>query len=322
MPRRAKVMPLREVPSPCVRLRIAAIFPGLTDLEGRLAPESLEEYTRDAARYLTFFGWSVQRAHHPQTLRAWRQYLVTSTQLSPNTINRRLMVVKTLIRACAAVGAVSSLVAADFRLIERVSPSALRERLRASTRQRLSPQQVRQLCKAPDASTLLGLRDRAVLFTLASSGCRVGELVTVRHDDVLRVGTGWGLRVWGKGASRQRTVPLTREAHAWVMRWIQARAQCVPETPWIFTSFGSGSHVPTGARLTRNGVYRIVIRYAQGLGLPKMSPHTLRRFVGTGVAEKAGLRAAQKTLGHKLIETTQLHYVLDELPCDVTEGLF
>jgi integrase len=64
-----------------------------------------------------------------------------------------------------------------------------------------------------------------------------------------------------------------------------------------------------------------VKRYAAAVGLPSVKPHDFRRFVGTNLA-KTDLRQAQKALGHKDINTTAKHYVLDELEPGLTDGLF
>jgi integrase len=67
--------------------------------------------------------------------------------------------------------------------------------------------------------------------------------------------------------------------------------------------------------------WRAVRKYALQCGLPAVKPHDFRRFVGTQLA-KRDLRQAQRALGHKRLETTVQHYVLDELEPGLTEGLY
>lgn len=80
---------------------------------------------------------------------------------------------------------------------------ALRHRLKAQARGRITPAQMRPLCEAPPAATLLGLRDRALLHTLASSGCRLSEVVTLTAASLTTRDGACFLQVLGK---RQRDV--------------------------------------------------------------------------------------------------------------------
>jgi integrase/recombinase XerD len=70
-----------------------------------------------------------------------------------------------------------------------------------------------------------------------------------------------------------------------------------------------------------SAAWRAVQRYAQHVGLAHVKPHDFRRFVGTELARR-DIRLAQKALGHKRIETTARHYVLDELAGGLTDHLY
>ena len=67
--------------------------------------------------------------------------------------------------------------------------------------------------------------------------------------------------------------------------------------------------------------HSVFTRFAGGDGLPHVKPHDFRRFVGTELARRAR-RQAPRALGHKRLETTVQHYVLDELQPGLTEGLY
>lgn len=77
----------------------------------------------------------------------------------------------------------------------------------------------------------------------------------------------------------------------------------------------------TGKPLSPGAVWRIVRSYADQVGLSHIKPHDFRRFVGTQLARK-DIRKAQKALGHKRLETTAQHYVLDELEPGLTDELY
>ena len=87
----------------------------------------------------------------------------------------------------------------------------------------------------------------------------------------------------------------------------------------IFQAMGEPGTEPF--RIRRYLAQRLRRRYAHQLGLSHVSPHSVRRFVGTELA-KRDIRQAQKALGHARIETTARHYVLDELAGGLTDGLF
>ncbi|MFQ5915886.1 MAG: tyrosine-type recombinase/integrase, partial [Nitrospinota bacterium] len=73
--------------------------------------------------------------------------------------------------------------------------------------------------------------------------------------------------------------------------------------------------------LSVSSAWRAVRKYARQCGLADVKPHDFRRFVGTELARR-DIRQAQRALGHKRLETTAAHYVLDELQPGLTEGLF
>jgi integrase/recombinase XerD len=131
---------------------------------------------------------------------------------------------------------------------------------------------------------------------------------------------GYVLQVLGKGQAAPREAPLSREAYAHLQTWLAQRAaQSGVETPVIFTAFAGPR--PTARRLTAGAAWCAVRKYALQCGLPAVKPHDFRRFVGTQLA-KRDIRQAQKALGHKRLETTAQHYVLDELQVGLTDGLY
>jgi hypothetical protein len=76
--------------------------------------------------------------------------MVTATTLSPSTINRRVCTIKALLKASAVGGEVSSTLVAAFALVERFQVGPLRDRMRPNARVRISPEQIRDLCRVPD----------------------------------------------------------------------------------------------------------------------------------------------------------------------------
>jgi len=285
-------------------------------LAGQLAPGSLAGYQQDLAGYLRFCG-DLEALDAP-TLARWRSALALQTSLSPHTINRRVSAVKRLVQEAAAQGYIDITTADGFRRVAGVPVKALKDRLKVPTR--ITPGHMRQLCEAPDRNTLRGWRDRALLLTLASSGCRVSEIVSLTPAQIRSEAGSFFLEVLGKNQTAPRLAPLSHEAYAAVQAWL-ARRPVESESAYVFTSIPGQGTRPTARPLDRSAAWRIVAHAAAAVGLQHVSPHSFRRFVGTELARK-DIRQAQKALGHARIETTARHYVLDELVGGLTDGLF
>ena len=166
----------------------------------------------------------------------------------------------------------------------------------------LSEADVEALLAAPDTTTLLGLRDRAMLELLYATGLRVSELVAVKTFEVnLEAGV---LRVMGKG-SKERLVPLGEEAVEWISTYAKARSG--KSDALFLTSRGGG--------MTRQAFWHLIRRYgARAIPGKTLSPHVLRHAFASHLLQNgADLRAVQQLLGHADISTTQIYtHVLEE----------
>jgi integrase len=299
---------------------VGEFLPAPQLLAGRLAASTVARYTWDCAAYVTFGGYDSTVVLRAETLRRWRTHLVGDTTLSPHTINRMLAAVRRVVKEGALQGLVDRAVADAFAQVEGVSVTALRHRLKVHARVRITPAQMRQLCEAPPTDTPLGRRDRALLFTLATSGCRIAEVVTLTPAQITTRDGSYFLQVLGKRQHTPREAPLSQEAATAIQAWLTQRAAGPADTP-LFTRFAGGGWQPTLEPLSVSSAWRAVRKYALQCGLPHVKPHDFRRFVGTELA-KRDLRQAQKALGHQRLETTVQHYVLDELQPGLTEHLF
>ena len=300
-----------------VPLFAPATWPAPTILTGHLAPSSLVKYHQALRAYLAFCATPAQ-AFHATSLARWRTHLAQHTTLSPHTINRLLASVKRLVKEAAAQGYVDVGTAAAFASVAGVKPQALKDRLKATARTRITPGQMRRLCDAPDPHALRGRRDRALLATLASSGCRVSEVVTLRTDQLISRAGRFVVQVLGKNQTVPRDAPLSQEAYMLIEAWLARRPV---ESAAIFTRFAGRGPRVTAHPMSPTAVWQAVQGYAAAVGLRHVKPHDFRRFVGTELA-KRDIRQAQKALGHTRIETTAKHYVLDELEVGLTDGLY
>jgi integrase/recombinase XerD len=287
-------------------------------LAGELTSSSLVAYRRDVTLYRTFCHQQGLTPLQVTSFQRWRHYLVIRTRLSPHTVNRRLAAVRRIVQAAALQRQVPVPVARAFAQVRGVKVCSLKHRLKPTTRTRITPDQMREICEAPDPTTLLGLRDRALLAAMASSGARLSELLALTPAQVHRRGDAVFVEVCGKADTTPRLAPLSLEATAHLETWLQKRPV---ESAYCFTSFAGRGQRPTGRPLHLSGAWRMVQRYATRIGLQHVKPHDFRRFVGTEIT-KRDIRQAQKVLGHKDISTTALHYVLDDLVGGLTDHLY
>lgn len=163
---------------------------------------------------------------------------------------------------------------------------------------------VERLMNAPDTSTLLGLRDKALLELLYASGVRVSECVGLDRSD-LDLDLGAAL-VYGKGA-KERYVLLGSSAVSALRRylseaWPLLRQQTDGEDRPVFLNH-------KGTRLSDRSVRRILDKYVVQLaGMQKVSPHTLRHTFATHLLDHgADLRVVQELLGHASLSSTQIY---------------
>jgi integrase/recombinase XerD len=289
----------------------------VTSIHGQAAPSSIKMYERDFKAYLAYAG-SRDAALDPTTLARWRTHLAQDTEMSPNTINRMLSAVKRIMREAAEQKYTTHENAAAFERVSGVMVRALRERVKTTARTKIEPEDMKRLTEAPGTDTLVGLRDTALLHTLASSGLRVSELASLTKAQVVRRGRSYFLSVMGKTDVEHRDTPLSPAAYAAIMLWLEKRPV---ESEYIFTSFdGRGDSRVNDKPMSEVGVWKLIVKYAGEMGIKNVKPHDFRRFVGTELASK-DIRKVQKALGHKRIETTAKHYVLDELEGGLTDNL-
>ncbi|MCU0847908.1 MAG: tyrosine-type recombinase/integrase [Spirochaetes bacterium] len=146
---------------------------------------------------------------------------------------------------------------------------------------------------------LIDFRDRALLETFYSTGCRVSELCSADVSDCDFENSR--LKVTGKG-SEDRIVFLTCSAVFHLKKYFFERTKIHgrPSGPLFINS--------KGGRITERGVFNIVSKRAKDAGYPGVTPHTLRHSFATELLDQgADIRAVQEMLGHKNLSTTQIY---------------
>jgi integrase/recombinase XerC len=254
---------------------------------------TLRAYTRDLEAFRTFICERLGRDARvgEVDLDLMRLYLARRSKIRErSTVARELTSLKSFWRFLVREGVISHNAA-----LEIPAP-----KLRQSLPRVLSMDEVVALLGTPDPRTGLGLRNRAILELLYSSGLRVSELVGLNLPDVR-----WDLgvvRVIGKG-NKERIVPVGDPAMAAIQAYLQRRAELLGLTTASDALFLN----PRGGRLTARSVARMLDRYIVRCSLRRgVSPHSLRHTFATHLLDEgADLRSIQEMLGHQSLSTTQ-----------------
>ncbi|ANK62855.1 site-specific tyrosine recombinase XerD [Loigolactobacillus backii] len=167
----------------------------------------------------------------------------------------------------------------------------------------LSQNEVVSLLKAPDTTTAIGIRDRAILEVMYATGLRVSELTHLKMSE-LHLSLGL-IQTIGKG-DKERIIPIGDVAIDWIQRYLEtARPQFLKSGQRSDTLFVN--HY--GRPFTRQGIWKNLKGLVKKTGIKKdVTPHTLRHSFATHLLENgADLRVVQELLGHADISTTQIY---------------
>lgn len=170
----------------------------------------------------------------------------------------------------------------------------------------LDRDQLERLLNAPEISTPQGMRDKALLEMLFSTGLRVSELVKLNHDQINFERREFG--IIGKG-QRQRVVFLSDRACEWLEKYLATRQDDYKPLFIRYQGNLDGQQGGEKMRLTVRSVQRLLEKYVKSAKIPvKATPHVLRHSFATDLLiNGADLRSVQELLGHKNIATTQIY---------------
>lgn len=172
----------------------------------------------------------------------------------------------------------------------------------------LDPEELKRLFDSQNLAKRSGLRDKAILETLFSTGLRVSELINLNIEDI-NLDTG-EFAVIGKGR-KIRTVYLSESAKLWLARYINTRRDSFKPLFLRYSGrkMADGDLEGTSLRLTVRSVQRLVKKYTTKAGIMvDATPHTLRHSFATGLLRQgADLRSVQELLGHSNVSTTQIY---------------
>lgn len=270
------------------------------EVDQNRSQKTIANYDHYLTRLIDFAGDIKVSDIDDELVRKWRLWLNrlgtnTSDELQKSTLNYHLIALRSFLKYCAK------------RDIPSLSPNRIElARTRRKQVTFLNPEELERLFKEPDIETAQGLRDRAILELLFSSGLRVSELVGLDRDHINLKRREFMVR--GKG-QKDRPIFISESAADWIQQYLSKRTDT---TRPLFIRYSGNKKVDqTGnfTRLTARSVQRMVARYALLAGITKhVSPHTLRHSYATDLLMNgADLRSVQALLGHSNVATTQIY---------------
>ena len=256
-------------------------------IERGLSPNTILSYRVDLEQFKKWLG-SDMLSISSSVVGKYASFLKDTRRLSTSSVSRKLSAIRMFYRFLQAEGAIT----------ENPAQAVVSPRRGRKIPSYLSLKEVEKLLEAPDTTSPVGLRDKAILECLYATGLRISELVSLNRRD-LNLASGW-LKVQGKG-SRERMVPLGKEAIKWLNRYLREREGVRKDSPLFCNRYGE--------RISRQSCWKIIKKYARIAGINKViSPHTLRHSFATHLLSRdADLRSVQELLGHVSISTTQIY---------------
>ncbi|MCI0745344.1 MAG: tyrosine-type recombinase/integrase, partial [Verrucomicrobia subdivision 3 bacterium] len=270
------------------------------------SPQTRDSYGRDLQAFLIWVGISAGQLERlvsirPHQVAAWRDHL-RERGLGNAAIVRKITVLRSLFSYLQTYGYTGANPAhSDFVQ----APAVPRDGKTVG----LTPEDCRRLLEAPDPSTPVGIRDRAILGTLAYSACRVGELARLRVGDYREAGGHKILEVFGKGG-KERRIPLHAEAFERLEAWLGVAGLRDDLDGPLFRATrsvrGQGRDGFRATPLSKRAVQALLKRYARAIGLdPAVTVHSLRVTALTTARERgADIIDLQDFAGHSDPQTT------------------
>lgn len=270
------------------------------EIEQGRSQRTIANYDHYLTRLIDFAGDIEVSSIDAELVRKWRLWLNrlgtnTSDEMGKLTQNYHLIALRSFLKFCA----------------KRNIPALPADKIELARTHRkqvtfLNEEEINRLFDQPKIDTIIGLRDRAILELLFSTGLRVSELVGLDKDYINLKRREFMVR--GKG-QKDRPIFISEEAANWVQCYLDKRQDT---TRPLFIRYSGSKQVDLSGnyhRLTARSVQRLVARYALLAGITKhVSPHTLRHSFATDlIMNGSDLRSVQAMLGHSNIATTQIY---------------
>lgn len=270
------------------------------ELEQNRSSKTIANYSHYLTRLSDFAGDIKLSDVDAEMVRKWRLWLNrlgtnNSDELGKVTQNYHLIALRSFLRYCAKRG-LPALAPDKIELARTTRPQVTF----------LNPEELERLAAEPKIETLAGVRDRAIIELLFSSGLRVSELVGLDRDHINMTRREFMVR--GKG-QKDRPIFISAESAGWIDKYLKLRQDNAKPLFIRYSGTKKTDNSGNFSRLTARSIQRMVARYARLAGITKhVSPHTLRHSFATDLLMNgADLRSVQAMLGHSNIATTQIY---------------
>jgi site-specific recombinase XerD len=273
------------------------------------APRTAHEYGKSLRVFLAWLGGE------PLTRMTVQQYCraMEEAKLAPATVKARLSAVKALVREAIQQGDLDQYQGAAILSVRSTATGAAR------LGNWLTVEECQQYLSKPDASTLVGVRDRAILTVLLGCALRRAELASLEVEQFVQAGGRWVLKDVTRKRGRFQTIPVPEWAVEPVSEWLR---QSGLTTGPLFRGVIRGHVGKFG--LTADRIYQIAKQYR--VGGVQIAPHDLRRTCAKMTLDQgADLRSIQTMLGHGSLTTTERYLKpmqdLENPACDLLPKL-
>jgi len=282
--------------------QLADVPPALTWFANIDNPQTRRAYQNDVQEFIAFTGIDrpeqfrvVTRSH----LLAWRRDL-EERKLAGPTIRRKLAALSSLFDYLCEVNAITS---NPVKGVKRPKTESQEGKTPA-----IGDHQARSLLNTPDAATLRGRRDRAILSALLYHGLRRAELCALTVGDMQQRRGVMHLRIHGKGG-KLRHVPLHPGTADAIETYLAMAGHADDAQGALFRPVSNNTRA-SAAAMTPDGVYKMLAGYAASvkINVAGFGPHALRATAATNALEnEADIAKVQEWLGHANIATTRIY---------------
>lgn len=285
------------------------------EVEGGRSPKTIANYQLYLERFIDFAGDITVDKITSEVIRRYRLWL---NRYKNETTNEELSLITQSYHLIALRGFLTYLSRRDITSLAAdkiILPKTIRKQVTF-----LQYDEVVRMINQIPTDTEAGLRDRAIVELLFSSGLRVSELVNLNRDHINLSRREFMVR--GKG-QKDRPVFISKSAAEHVSSYLDVRTDSLPA---LFLSYSRRNAAPNLSgdyrRLSARSIQRMISQYARLAGITKhVSPHTMRHSFATDLLMNgADLRSVQSLLGHSNISTTQVYtHVTDQHLKDIHE---
>ena len=285
------------------------------EVEGGRSPKTIANYQLYLERFIDFAGDITVDKITSEVIRRYRLWL---NRYKNETTNEELSLITQSYHLIALRGFLTYLSRRDITSLAAdkiILPKTARKQVTF-----LQYDEVVRMINQIPTDTEAGLRDRAIVELLFSSGLRVSELVNLNRDHINLSRREFMVR--GKG-QKDRPVFISKSAAEHVSSYLDTRTDSLPA---LFLSYSRRNATPNLSgdyrRLSARSIQRMISQYARLAGITKhVSPHTMRHSFATDLLMNgADLRSVQSLLGHSNISTTQVYtHVTDQHLKDIHE---